>query len=118
MSDVILESANGPVVPVQAYAEDQVSAALETATDFVKGLAAAAEFRGKAGQVLAVPGASGATEAVWFGLGAAPGAMGFRTLAAKLPAGVYRIDRSPEGLDPAQIALPFPLGTYRFDRYK
>ncbi|MFL5295315.1 MAG: leucyl aminopeptidase family protein [Phenylobacterium sp.] len=118
MSDVILESAEGPVVPVQAYAEDQVSAALEMATDFLKGLAAAADFKGKAGQVLSIPDASGATEAVWFGLGAAPAAMGFRTLAAKLPAGVYRIDRSPEGLDPAQIALAFALGSYRFDRYK
>jgi leucyl aminopeptidase len=44
--------------------------------------------------------------------------MPFRTLAAKLPAGVYRIERVPGGLAADQIALAFALGSYRFDRYK
>jgi leucyl aminopeptidase len=44
--------------------------------------------------------------------------MAFRGLAAKLPAGVYRIERAPQALEAAQIALAFALGSYRFDRYK
>jgi len=118
MSDVILETTDGAAIPVFAYAEDEVAAALEAAPPFLRGYAAMGEFKGKAGQVLTAPGEDGALSSVWFGLGGAPDAMGFRALAAKLAAGVYKIARAPDGLDPAQIALAFALGSYRFDRYK
>ncbi|HEY0438169.1 MAG TPA: leucyl aminopeptidase family protein, partial [Phenylobacterium sp.] len=118
MSDVILETAEGRIVPVHAFAEDETAAAIEAAAPFLKGYAALGEFKGKAGQVLTVPGEDGALASVWFGLGATPEAMAFRALAAKLPAGVYRIAQAPDGLDAAQIALAFALGSYRFDRYK
>jgi hypothetical protein len=88
MSDVILETTEGAAIPVFAYAEDEVAAALEAAAPFLKAYAASGEFKGKAGQVLSAPGETGALASVWFGLGQAPDAMGFRALAAKLPAGV------------------------------
>ncbi|MDB5448474.1 MAG: aminopeptidase [Phenylobacterium sp.] len=118
MSEVILEASAGAVVPVYALTDQETPAYLEGAPDAVKAHARFAEFKGKAGQVVAVPDAEGQLERVLFGLGAAPDAMGFRALPAKLPAGTYRIVQAPEGLAPGQVALAFALGSYRFDRYK
>ncbi|HEY8618220.1 leucyl aminopeptidase family protein [Phenylobacterium sp.] len=117
MSDVILEAAE-TATPIEALAESELAAVVDAAPAFVKGFARAADFKAKAGQVLTVPGEDGATSTVLFGLGHAPDAMAFRGLAAKLPAGTYRIARAPEALDRGQIALAFALGSYRFDRYK
>ena len=55
---------------------------------------------------------------MFVGLGAAPKAETFRTLAGRLPAGDYRLAAVPAGLDPTEIAVAWGLGTYRFDRYK
>jgi leucyl aminopeptidase len=118
MSDVILASAAGPTIPIHALAEGELAGALEAAAAFAKAFAGLSEFKAKAGQVLAIPDAGGAIAEVWFGLGATPDVMGFRTLAAKLPAGTYRIARAPQDLAAEQIALAFALGSYRFDRYK
>jgi len=118
MSDVILASAAGPTIPIHALAEGELAAALEAAAAFAKAFAGLSEFKAKAGQVLVIPDAGGAIAEVWFGLGATPDVMGFRTLAAKLPAGTYRIARAPQDLAAEQIALAFALGSYRFDRYK
>ena len=118
MSDVILETSDEPAIPVQALAEGEVAAALDAAPLFLKAFAILSEFKGKAGQVLVAPDADGAMAGVWFGLGPSPDPMAFRVLAAKLPAGTYRIARAPEGLAADQIALAFALGSYRFDRYK
>jgi leucyl aminopeptidase len=118
MSDVILESWDGPATPVHAFAEGELAAALDAAPPFMKAFAALSEFKGKAGQVLVAPDAEGALAGVWFGLGAGSDPMAFRTLAAKLPPGAYRIARAPEGMAAVQIALAFALGSYRFDRYK
>ena len=118
MSDVILESSDGPQIPVYAFAEGDVAAALDAAPPFVKAFADLSEFKGKTGQVLVAPDADGAIASVWFGLGAGADPMAFRTLAAKLPAGTYRIARAPEAMAADQIALAFALGSYRFDRYK
>jgi len=118
MSDVILASAAGPTIPIHALAEGELAAALDAAAAFAKAFAGLSEFKAKAGQVLVIPDAGGAIAEVWFGLGATPDVMGFRTLAAKLPAGTYRIARAPQDLAAEQIALAFALGSYRFDRYK
>ena len=118
MSDVILDAADGPAIPVHALTEAQTPAALDAIPTGAKAFAALNEFKGKVGQVLLAPGAEGALANVLFGLGDGADPMAFRALAAKLPAGVYRIARTPEGMDASQIALAFALGSYRFDRYK
>ena len=118
MTDVILEASDAATVPVYALAEGDLSEALKTAPANVAPFAALSEFKAKAGQVLVVPDAAGAIERVLFGLGGKLDPMVFRALAAKLPAGIYRIAQAPAGLDAAQIALAFALGSYRFDRYK
>ncbi|MBA4795750.1 MAG: leucyl aminopeptidase family protein [Phenylobacterium sp.] len=117
MSDVILESADGPVIPVHLLREADVEAALAEAGVMAQGLAKAQDFKGKAGQILIVPDATGQTERVLFGLGAAR-ASGVRALAARLPAGAYRLAQRPQDISPDEAALAFALGSYRFDRYK
>ena len=114
MSDVILEASEAAAVPVHALAPTDLTGQ----TAFIQALAATAEFKAKPGQLLTVPDAQGGLALVLFGLGDAPQAMMFRTLPAKLPAGLYRIAEAPEGLDANEIALAFALGSYRFDRYK
>jgi leucyl aminopeptidase len=117
MSDIILDAFDGVATPIHALLAEEVAAALD-GDAFATGLAKAAEFKGKAGQVLLVPGADGALARVLYGLGAAVEPMSFRALPAKLPAGTYRIERAPPDATPAQIAQAFALGSYRFDRYK
>jgi leucyl aminopeptidase len=117
MSDVILETFDGAPTPVHALTEAQAAAALEVDA-FAAALARTADFKGKAGQVLVVPDASGAVSRVLFGLGETPKVDVFRGLPAKLPAGVYRIVEAPAEAPADRIALAFALGSYRFDRYK
>jgi len=122
MSDVthpILSEAEGQAIPVHPLAEGEVEAFLAQKRAPVRTYAAANKFSGKAGQVLAVPGASGAVERVLMGTGSGRADLSlFRTLAGKLPAGDYALAKLPKGIDPEQAALAFALGTYRFDRYK
>ncbi len=122
MSDVILDAATdaagGPTIPVHAILEHETGSALDAARPAAKAYAAITEFKGKAGQILLVPGADGALATVLFGLGAGGDPMALRTLAAKLPAGTYRIATAPKDFSTDQMALAFALGSYKFDRYK
>ena len=115
MSEVILDTWDGPTVPVHALSEGGCAAALE-ADAFAGALAKTAEFKGKAGQILLIHGADGALVRVL--LGAGEGTAAFRALAAKLPPGVYRIAERPDDVSADGAALAFALGSYRFDRYK
>ena len=117
MSDVILETFDGPTVPIHALTEAETTAALATDA-FAAALARTADFKGKTGQLLLVPDAQGALDRVLFGAGDAQHPTVYRALPAKLPPGVYRIAARPQGVTPDQIALHFALGSYRFDRYK
>ncbi len=80
--------------------------------------ATANDFAGKPGQTLIVPGPDGAPDHALLGVGEgeAPPMTG-RALAAKLPAGDWRL----EGWSKEEahgLALGFALGGYVFDRYK
>ncbi len=115
MSEIILDAWDGSATPIHALTEAAVAAVL-AADPFLAALAHTAEFKGKASQLLLVPGADGALSRVLFGAGDSWTV--FRALAAKLPAGVYRIAEAPETVSADQTALAFALGSYRFDRYK
>ena len=106
----------GETVPVLLVAEGDLSGL----SPFERGLAATAEFKGRAGQLLAAPGPDGRTARVLFGLGdpAKADAMLFRGLAPRLAAGDYQLEGLPERLDPTLVATAFALGGYRFDRYR
>ena len=119
LGQAALEKTGGQAIPVHPVAEGEVEAFLARKRAPVRTFAAANKFSGKAGQVLAVPGASGAVEQVLLGLGSGRADLSLlRALAGKLPPGDYALAKLPKGLDPEQAALAFALGTYRFDRYK
>jgi leucyl aminopeptidase len=118
MSEVILEAADRAAIPVYVLAETEAQAFLDAQPSFVQAAARFAEFRGRAGQVLAVPDAEGALDRVLFGLGATCDAMAFRALPTKLSPATYRIAQAPAALDRQAAALAFALGSYRFDRYR
>ncbi len=116
MTEVLLTAPEGETLPIALVADGDLSGL----SPFEQGLAAAAEFKGKAGQLLTVPGTDGKTTRVLFGLGdpRKTDAMLFRGLASRLTAGDYRLEGLPERLDPTQVATAFALGGYRFDRYR
>src|SRR5437763_5807214 len=101
MSDVILDGFDGPAVPVQALTEAETGPVLDTMPAGPRAFVAMSEFKGKAGQVLLVPGAEGVSQ-VLFGVGAGGDPMALRTLAGKLPGGTFRIARAPPGMSEAQ----------------
>ena len=114
MSDVLIQASDAaiPLVPL-------TEAGLDALPPFLKGLAGQEGFKAKAGQVLKASAAGdGKLERVFVGLGDQPKAELFRAVAARLPAGEYRLETLPEGIDPTQAAISWGLGTYRFDRYK
>ncbi|MDO9222869.1 MAG: leucyl aminopeptidase family protein [Caulobacter sp.] len=116
MTEVLLTAPEGETIPVRIVAEGDLAGLSE----FERGLAHAADFKGKAGQALTVPDPRGKTVSVLFGIGdpARAEAMAFRGLPGKLTAGDYHLEGVPGRLDPAQVALAFALGSYRFDRYR
>ncbi len=73
-------------------------------------------FSGKPGQMLTVAGDDGGLGQVLIGVGKTPHPMVARSLPARLPTGVYRLEAEPDQAQAA--ALAFALGTYVFDRYK
>ncbi len=107
--------ASGPV-PVRLVSEADCESILTQLGDMAAALAAAGQFKGKAGQVLTLPAADGRTERVLFGLGKGGDPMGLRALPSKVAPGDYALEASP--FDETQAALAFALGGYRFDRYK
>ncbi len=117
MTEVVVDHTED-AVPVHAIYEKDVPGFLDGRQAFVKAFAELSDFKGKAGQVLVAPNTEGGIDRVLFGLGDRADAQTFRALAAKLPAGDYRIASAPPEIAPEQIALAFALGSYRFDRYK
>ncbi|WMT91763.1 leucyl aminopeptidase family protein [Pelagibacterium sp. H642] len=102
-------------LPVICVPEGEIAAAgLSQAHE---GWAKANEFTGKAGKLLALPGAEGGIEGYLFGLGVpadrSPLILGLA--AAALPAGSYRLEGAFG--DPTLAALGFRLGAYGYDRY-
>jgi len=79
--------------------------------------AKAHDFTGKAGQLLMLPATDGALAGALFGTGDRFDPASVRGLAARLPAGLWRLDGVADD-QAARAAQSFALGTYRFDRYK
>ncbi|WP_298161237.1 M17 family metallopeptidase [Brevundimonas sp.] len=114
------------ISPAALIAPDAPEAATATPVRFIgpkEALAPSAQvwaermgFRGKPGEVLVVPDASGGIGQVLVGTGKTFDPMSARALSAKLPDGPYRLEAEPE--EARVAALAFLLGRYVFDRYK
>ena len=79
--------------------------------------ARAHDFTGKAGQLLVLPDPKGTLAGALFGAGDSFDPGSARGLAARLPAGVWRLEGLPVA-EAGAAALAFALGAYRFDRYR
>jgi len=79
-------------------------------------------FTAELGQVALIPGEDGSLRAVLAGWGTeakrARGWFHFASIAAKLPAGDYRIESGLPQADRKEAALAWLLASYRFDKYK
>ena len=115
MTEVLIKAAER-TIPIRIMGEPALTAWRESASPFAAGVAEAAQFKAKADQLLIVPGDDGKPCEVLFGAGEGP--MSVRALAARLPAGEYRIEAMPAHFDSRQAALAWGFGAYRFDRYK
>lgn len=118
MANDLPSGTDDAAVPVTCLCEGDLDAWRQSAPPLDAGLAGT-EFRARPGQAVIVPGPDGKPARVLLGLGAAPGdVLSFRTLAGRLPAGTYRLEAVPDGLDPTDAATAFALGLYRFERYR
>ena len=79
--------------------------------------AGAHDFTGKTGQLLVLPGGDGKLAGALFGAGDSFDPSSARGLAARLPAGLWRLE-GVNGAEAEAAALAFALGGYRFDRYR
>lgn len=78
-----------------------------------RALVDAAQFKGKPGELLILPGAKDEQWSGTFGMTKNPGPWELAAITQKLPAGTYRI----EGGVPGEAALGWLLTHHRFDRY-
>lgn len=115
MADVLI-AASETAIPLMLVSE----AAFEALTDEgLRELGRGQDFKGQAGRVLIDAGPDGRVRRVLAGAGkAGHDPMSARSLAARLPAGDYRLVDPPEGLDLELFAVGWALGAYLFDRYK
>ena len=105
------------IVEAEAVVPVRIVAKTSELEGRVAAWAKANNFTGKAGQLLLVPGDDSALAEVLFGGGDPFDPMRMRALAARLPAGAYRLEDVAEA-DAGVAALAFVLGGYVFDRYK
>lgn len=117
-SDLICVKAEGHGVPISAIRSDQAETMIAALPEAQSAFAQAMVFDGRAGQILAIPDADGALAQILFGLGEGADPFAVAALAETLPAGDYRFDPVPEGLDPSLVAYGWGLAGYRFDRFK
>ena len=124
MSELLSTAQDGPVFPIHALYEPELSAFLDGRSGFLPRLAELSGFKARAGEILIVPLPDGQIDQVLLGLGIAPkdghqtDTAPYRSLAAKLPAGQYSFAPAQNSPAPAAIALAWALGGYGFHRYK
>lgn len=107
---------NEPATPITLVPADGVDAFIQSLGETGRAAAAAADFRGKAGSSLFVPGGKAGEWSVAVGLGEAQqaGRWTLAAAAAAVPAGHYRVDTP---LEP--VALHgWLMAQHRFDRYR
>ncbi|HWA62623.1 MAG TPA: leucyl aminopeptidase family protein [Caulobacteraceae bacterium] len=119
MSEIIVESVEGPVAPVRLVRAEAWEALAPTLSPAARAAAALAKFTAKPGQAAVVPAEDGTAAEVLFGLGAGAPAQTLRAIPARVPpGGAYAFADLPDGIDADDAALAWAMGTYRFDRYK
>ena len=105
-----------PAADIEVVAEPGLPAWQAAQDEAAQAWLAAAEFGAKAGEVVRLPDADGQPRRLVAGLGERATLTSLGALAAKLPAGDYRL--ANVGGDEQRLALGWALGGYRFTAYK
>jgi leucyl aminopeptidase len=109
-SDILTHDTEG-ALPVRLVGRGETLSGAQAAW------AKANDFTGKAGQLLPLAGPDGALVGALLGTGAGFDPVFARGLAARLPAGLWRLEGVADD-QAVRAAQAFALGGYRFDRYK
>lgn len=111
-ADLLLPDKGEPATPIRLVAPGALDAWLEAQPPAIRAQAAAQRFAAAKGEIAVLSGDDGTS----YALAAAEslGVWDLSGLAARLPAGRYRV----EGVSPGAAALGWLLAQYRFDRYK
>ena len=105
-----------PAADIEVVAEPALPAWQAAQDDVAQAWLAAADFGAKAGEVVRLPDADGRPRRLVAGLGERAALTSLGDLAAKLPAGDYRLANVDDGEH--RLALGWALGGYRFDAFK
>ncbi|WP_425093030.1 leucyl aminopeptidase family protein [Tropicimonas sp. S265A] len=121
MTSLTFADADTPAIPVHVVPEAGLEAWQADAPAAWVTLSEAQGFSGKLGQTLILPGQDGAIDAVLAGYGTeaarARKRFALASVAAKLPAGTYRLAGLDEVATLAEESLGWLLSGYKFTRY-
>jgi leucyl aminopeptidase len=110
-----LTGSDTKAITLEPIAKGAFEGWLAEQSDSEKTWLAASQFKGKEGEVCALPAAQGGIDRVVFGVEDPNSLWGYAALPGKLPPGVYVLPATPNA-DAA--ALGWMLGAYSYDRYK
>ena len=114
--------ATSDVIPIHVVDQGSADAWLSTQTIFAQAVLGSAQFTGALGQVVVVPGASGAPEFVAAGFGSPERRRRVQfplgNLRNTLPPRIFEFTSGLDGEDLENATLAWALSGYRFDRYK
>ncbi len=119
MPDLIILNADA-ATPIRLIAADELDSWLTQQPEHVQTWARASGFSARPGEILNLPGKTGALEGVALGFDPTRTWPPFplAALSQTLPAGDYVLDGSLRGVDPTWLTLGWLMGGYRFDRYR
>ena len=118
MLDCFVANTPENAVPITALVESELAGWLERQSGPVRQWIDASGFKARPGSHCLVPDGEGNISRVLLGVKASDDYWAFGGLAAKLPAGIYRLDDEVDGEQRERAAVGWGLGAYRFTRYK
>ena len=122
MTDFAFAASDSPSLPLYLVEDDGVPAFAETLGAVCRRWFDASAFTGALGQLVVLPGDSGAPIGAVMGMGSARarnrGRFHLALAAAALPEGVWHLQGTLSAEAADEAALAWALASYRFDRYK
>lgn len=114
----LIEDNGAGTVPVFCRSKADLKDWLETQSSSTQAWLQSMGFKGASGQLGLVPDNQGKLACVVYGQDTADSLWSYAALAAKLPAGNYRLEGTLGEADADRASLGWGLAAYRFDRYR
>ncbi|MFZ1662499.1 MAG: leucyl aminopeptidase family protein [Paracoccaceae bacterium] len=122
MTDFAFAASSTPSLPLYLVEDSNLAEALNGLASRPRRWLEACSFKGALGQVVVLPGETGAPVGAVFGMGSAltrsRGRFHLAQAAAVLPEGVWHLEGNLSPEEAEEAALAWALSSYRFDRYK